>query len=119
MIDRRDDKPLLWLVETVKSPPLSAEARLEAGYLLRRLQRGDSIGLPHSRPMPNISRRCHELRIRDVSDTWRIVYRIDSDAIVIAEVFSKKTQTTPDRIIKVCKQRLAAYDEVGRVKGNG
>jgi phage-related protein len=114
MVDRLDDKPLLWLVDTIKSPPLSGDARLEAGFLLRRLQRGDSIGLPHSRPMPNIGRRCHELRIRDTKDTWRVIYRIDDDAIVIIEVFSKKTQTTPNRTIKVCKQRLVNYDEIGQ-----
>jgi phage-related protein len=116
MVDRAEDKPLLWLVDTVKTPPFSADARLDAGLLLRRLQRGDSISLPHSRPMPNIGRRCHELRIQDQHDTWRIIYRIDSDAIVIVEVFSKKTQTTPDRTIKSCKQRLSMYDDVSRGK---
>jgi phage-related protein len=63
--------------------------------LLRRLQRGDSLGLPQSRPMPSIGRRCQELRIPDEDATWRIVYRIDADAIVVAEVFAKKTQATP------------------------
>jgi len=111
MGNRSSDKPLLWLVDTIKSPPLSAEARLEAGFLLRKLQRGDSIGMPHYRPMPTVGRRCHELRIRDRSDTWRIIYRMEADAIVIAEVFSKKTKTTPDRVIVVSKQRLQAYDE--------
>ena len=81
MADRSTDKPVMWLIETIKSPPLSAEARLEAGFLLRKLQRGDSIGMPHSRPMPTVGRRCHELRIQDKNDTWRIMYRIDADAI--------------------------------------
>jgi len=57
------DKTLLWLHGTVRTPPLSTEARIEAGYLLRRLQRGESLGLPHSRPLPIIGPRCHELRI--------------------------------------------------------
>ena len=30
--------------------------------------------------MPNLGRRCHELRIRDESRNWRIVYRVDEDA---------------------------------------
>jgi phage-related protein len=111
MADRTSDKPLLWLVEIIKSPPLSTDARLEAGFLLRKLQRGDSIGMPHSRPMPTVGRRCHELRIRDKNDTWRIIYRIDADAVVIAEVFSKKTRATPDRIVKISNQRLKEYDE--------
>jgi len=67
------DKPLVWLSGKVKTPPFSARARLEAGVLLRRLQRGESLGLPHSRPMPGIGRRCHELRIPDERRSWRIV----------------------------------------------
>ena len=78
--------------------------------LLRRLQRGESLGLPHSRPMPGLGRRCHELRIADERATWRIVYRADDDAIVIAAVFSKKTQATPRFVLDACRRRLRAYD---------
>lgn len=105
------DKPLVWLHGEVKSPPLSAAARLEAGILLRRLQRGEAPSMPHSRPMPIVGLRCHELRIPDETATWRIMYRVDSDAIVIAEVFSKKTQATPHQVIETCRRRLRAYDE--------
>ena len=83
------DKPLVWLHGEVKTPPFSAEARIEAGVLLRQLQRGVKVALPHSRPMPTIGVRCHELRIQDRDVTWRLVYRLDPDAVVIAEVFSK------------------------------
>ena len=92
--------------------PLTAAARLEAGLLLRRLQSGQSLGLPHSRPMPVIGRRCHELRIVDEAATWRIVYRIDADAIVVAEVFAKKTQATPKAVIAASQRRLRTYDAV-------
>ena len=114
-----DDKPLVWLHGEVRSPPFSAEARVEAGYLLRMLQKGESLSLPHSRPMPIIGRRVHELRIVDRERTWRIVYRVDSDAIVIAEVFAKRTQGTPQRIVQVCRQRLERYDSIvgGRQRG--
>ncbi|HEV8723586.1 MAG TPA: type II toxin-antitoxin system RelE/ParE family toxin [Candidatus Binatia bacterium] len=104
------DKPLVWLHGEVKSPPLSSAARLETGLLLRKLQRGERLGMPYSRPMPSIGPRCHELRINDESATWRIVYRIDSDAIVILEVFSKKTTQTPKPVIENCKRRLKDYD---------
>lgn len=104
------DKPLVWLDGEVKTPPFSKKARLEAGFLLRLLQRGESIGMPHSRPMATIGRRCHELRVVDRGVSWRIVYRIDLDAIVLLEVFSKKTDKTPQRIIDVCKLRLKEYD---------
>ncbi len=66
--------------------------------------------MPHARPMPTVGRRCHELRINDSNSTWRIVYRIDSDAIVILEVFSKKTNVTPKNIIDTCKDRIRSYD---------
>lgn len=104
------DKPLVWLHGEVKTPPFSATARLEAGVLLRRLQQGEKLSLPHSRPMPSIGPRCHELRIPDVDATWRILYRIDPDAIVITEVFAKKTQATPQHIIATCQRRLQQYD---------
>ena len=104
------DKPLVWLEGDIKTPPFSPAARLEAGYLLRRLQRAETLGMPHSRPLPSIGARCHELRINDERMTWRIIYRIDSDAIVILEVFSKKSRTTPKAIIDVCKRRLREYD---------
>jgi len=60
--------------------------------------------------MPPLGRRCHELRIVDERATWRIVYRVDDDAIVIAEVFSKKTPATPRFVLDVCRRRLRAYD---------
>lgn len=105
------DKPLVWLQAEIKTPPFSSQARVEAGTLLRRLQGGQNIGLPHSRPMPSIGRRCHELRIPDEDANWRIVYRIDEDAIVIGEVFAKTTGKTPKKVIDVCKRRFKRYDE--------
>lgn len=108
----RVDTALVWLHGEIKTPPLSAAARLEADVLLRRLQRGESFGLPHSRAMPVIGSRCHELRVVDENATWRIVYRIDTDAIVISAVFSKKTQATPKSVIDACKRRLKEYDAI-------
>ena len=103
------DKPLVWLKGKVKTPPFGAQARLEAGLLLRRLQQGQQLSLPHSRPMPGIGAQCHELRIGDHDQTWRIVYYVATDAIVILDVFSKKTRATPVQILQVCQKRLAAY----------
>ena len=106
------DKPIAWLHGEIKTPPMSVEARLEAGYLLRRLQRGELLSMPESRPMPSIGPRCHELRIGDADVTWRIFYRIDPDAILVLEVLKKKTQATPREVIKVCRRRLADYDRI-------
>lgn len=108
----KPDKPLIWLRGEVKTPPFSKEARLEAGCLLRDLQEGIKLSLPHSRPMPSIGKRCHELRITDKNEIWRIIYRIDNDAVIIADVFKKKTRETPKRVIDESQKRLTRYDEI-------
>jgi phage-related protein len=104
------DKPLVWLHGEVRTPPLGTAARIEAGFLLRKLQQGERLRMPWSRPMPSIGQRCHELRVNDQDRTWRIVYRIDDDAIVILEVFQKQTQQTPQFVIEACERRIRGYD---------
>lgn len=84
---------------------------MEAGFLLRRLQRGEALAMPHARPMPAIGPRCQELRVVDVDASRRIVYRTDPDAIVIAEVFRKTTRATPKQVIQNCRRRLREYDD--------
>ena len=93
-------KPLVILNGEIKTPPFSAAARIEAGYALRRLQQGETLAMPLSRPMPSIGARCAELRI------------VDADAVLVAHVFAKKTQATPKAVIDVCKARFKAYDEL-------
>ena len=105
-------KSLVWLHGEVKTPPFSAEARIEAGVLLRHLQEGINIALPHSRPMPGIGRGCRELRIPDENRTWRIVYYVDTVAIVILEVFAKTTSQTPQTVVDICKARLKRYNSI-------
>jgi phage-related protein len=107
-----EDKPLVWLHGEVKSPPFSSAGRIEAGILLRRLQRGENLGMPHSRPMRSIGVRCHELRLPDERHTWRLVYRVDPDAVLVLEVFSKKSPQTPKAVIDACRRRLKVYDEL-------
>ena len=104
------DKPLVWLHGEIKTPPFAQAARIEAGYLLRLLQKGQTVGMPQSRPMPVVGPRCRELRVRDAGDDWRIVCRLDADAVVILEVFTKKTRATPKTVIDACIRRLREYD---------
>ena len=56
--------------------------------------------------------RCCELRIPDRDQTWHIIYRIDPDAIVIVDVFSKKTRQTAVSVIENCQRRLKGYDRI-------
>src|SRR5579859_3157786 len=94
---------------------MSAVARIEAGFLLRRLQRGDLLSMVQSRPMASIGPRCHELRINDTVGTWRVMYRIDRDVIIILEAFAKKTGSTPTSVIETCRKRLKEYDNAVRL----
>ncbi len=98
-------REVLWLRGEVQSPPFSREARLEAGALLRRLQNYERLGMPQLRTMTTIGARCHELRIRDHSNSWRIILRLDSDAIVVLDVFPKQSEKTPERVIENCRRR--------------
>lgn len=109
-------KPLLLLSVEIKTPPLSEHVRRRAGYLLRMLQCGEPLSMPDSRAMPGLGPRCHELRIVDsvAQVTWRIIYRLDPDCIVIADVFTKKTQKTPADVIWRVKARLKRYDQETR-----
>jgi YD repeat-containing protein len=109
-IIRPPDNPLVWLHGVVKSPPLSNEDRLRAGVLLRRLQRGEVLYLPDARPMRALVPRCHELRLRDTASIGRLISRIDTDAIVLLDVFQKKTPKTPQRVLDACRQRLRNYE---------
>jgi phage-related protein len=100
------------MVGTLQTPPVGAAARIEAGVVLRRVQRGESLGMPHSRAMQEVGRRVRELRVNDRETrlTWRIIYRIDPDAILVVHWFEKKAQRTPKSVIDLCKRRLQDYD---------
>jgi phage-related protein len=59
--------------------------------------------------MPGIGKACHELRVPDADRTWRIMYCIQPDAIVILAVFAKTTAKTPRSVVNTCKLRLRGY----------
>ena len=113
------DKPLVWLRGQVKTPPFGPDARIEAGFLLRRLQRGGSLGLPQSRPMPDVGTGCHELRVVDGPSNWRLMYHIAQDAIVTLDVCRKKTAATPKHLIAQCQRRLMEFQRVAQSKTGG
>src|SRR5690348_8786887 len=105
------DKPLYILHGTIKTPPMSSQARMDVGFHLRRVQAGELLSMPLSRPMPSIGAGCHELRIADEEHgiDWRIIYSIDDLAILVLEVFEKKTQATPEAVKRACRERLRRY----------
>ena len=103
-------KPLRWLHGQVKTPPMSLAARRESGFLLRALQDGVQLPMPQSRPMPDIGPRCHELRVNDENRSWRVMCRLDPDAVVVLDVMEKRTARTPKSVITECRRRLRSYE---------
>lgn len=68
------------------------------------------LQFPHSRPMPVVGKQCHELRVVDENASWRLIYRLEPDAVVVLDVFRKTTQQTPLRVIATCQGRLRSYE---------
>lgn len=102
------DKPLMVLRGQIKTPPMSEAARIETGHLLRLLQKGETLSMPVSRPMPSIGSGCHELRITDKNSIWRVIYHT-GPAIVVLYIFQKKTNQTPQSVIEGCKRLLREF----------
>ncbi len=107
----RPTKPIAWVHGELKTPPMSREARVEGGRLLRRVQVGEKLAMPESRPLPVIDPRCHELRIGDLEQRaeWRVIYYVGNLAIAVLEIFAKKTRATPVDVIEKCRRRLADF----------
>jgi phage-related protein len=61
--------------------------------------------------MPSIGRGVAELRVTDGDGRveWRLVYRVDADALLVVALFKKKTQKTPKNWIETCQERLVRY----------
>jgi phage-related protein len=115
----RERKPLGWLHGEIKTPPFRKEARKEAGFMLRLLQEGEKLGMPHAEPLPIVGRRCGALRVRDGEHNWRIMYRVDADAILVLDVYAKKTKRIPQEVIDRCKRRLKEYDQTAKKAAKG
>jgi phage-related protein len=111
---QRERKPVAWLHGEIKTPPFTEEGRKEAGDLLRLLQEGEKLGMPRAEPLPIVGPRCGALRVRDGEHNWRIMYRVDKDAVLVLEVYAKKTKTIPQDVIERCKKRLKDYDDTAK-----
>ncbi len=81
--------------------------RKELGYLIFRLQLGESLGQPQALPMRTIALGAYELRVRGEDGIYRsFYYTKHADGILLFHAFKKKTQKTPLDEIAVGKKRL-------------
>jgi phage-related protein len=86
---------------------LPAEIRADLADALARLDAGLSLSMPLSRPMPTIGQGVHELRLRDRSGAYRVVYALVRRGVVhVLHAFKKTTQTTSSSDIDVARERL-------------
>jgi phage-related protein len=82
-----------------------ADARHDAGYQLELLQHG--VQPEDFKPMPSIGKGVEELRIRDKSGAYRVIYTARrADAIYVLHAFQKKTQATSKQDISAARQRF-------------
>ncbi len=68
--------------------------------------------MPLSRPMPTIGAGVQELRLKDRSGQYRVIYAtIERGTIYVLHAFKKTTETTPRRNIKLAERRLKEVKE--------
>ena len=83
------------------------EVRRELGKAIFDLQKGNNLGMPLSRPMPDVAIGVEELRVRDASGIYRtFYYKKSKRGILIIHAFVKKTQKTSQHEIDIAKRRL-------------
>ena len=81
--------------------------RQELGYLLFRIQNGDSFGMPHSSSMKSVAIGASELRVRGSDGVYRVFYYAKSnEGILVFHAFVKKTPKTLLEEIEIGKRRL-------------
>ncbi len=86
---------------------LDIQVKQELGVLLRRLQQGEILGMPQSRPLKTVHKNAFELRLRDESGIFRVIYvLVIKNKILIPHAFKKKTPKTPTKEINLSKKRL-------------
>lgn len=84
------------------------DARIDAGWQLELVQRG--LEPDDWKPMPTIGAGVREIRIREASGAFRIVYLATlEDRVLVLHAFHKKTQATPKKDIELAIQRLKRW----------
>ena len=83
-----------------------ADARHDAGYQLDKVQRG--LQPDDFKPMPMIGKGVEEIRIRDDSGIYRVIYTARlANAVFVLHAFQKKTQRTSPRDIGIARARFS------------
>lgn len=88
---------------------LPLELRIRIAEALDLVAHGQSVGMPLSRPMPDVAAGSFELRIKDSSGQYRVFYYTKvNDALLVFHFFKKKSQATPKKELELAKKRLGS-----------
>ena len=91
--------------EVIRRFPKEVRARL--GRELFRLQLGEQLGMPNSRPMPGVAAGVSEIRMKAEDGSFRAFYYTASwRGVPVIHAFVKKTQRTPPLEIDLARKRL-------------
>jgi phage-related protein len=83
------------------------EVKKEIGYLIFKLQIGESLSMPHARTMTSVAKGCYELRVKDRDGIYRVFYFLKiKSRILIFHAFQKKEQRTPIKEIDLGRKNL-------------
>jgi phage-related protein len=99
-------KPVVFLGDSVERLRAFPEgARRDAGFQLDRVQRG--LDPDDWKPMATIGPGVREIRVRDASGAYRVVYVASlAEAVYVLHAFQKKTQRTSPRDLALAQSRL-------------
>jgi phage-related protein len=90
-------------LQTIRNFPTSAKNK--AGYQLERVQRG--LDPQDWKPMRSIGAGVREIRVRDESGAFRVIYLATMrEAIYVLHAFQKKTQQTARSDIELAASRF-------------
>jgi phage-related protein len=99
-------KPVTFLgssLDDVRAFPI--DARRDVGFQIDRLQRG--LDPDDWKPMPSVGLGVREIRVRDASGAYRVMYIATlGDTVYVLHAFQKKTRSTPKRDLELTSTRL-------------
>lgn len=102
-------KDILFLGDALKAiREFPDEARRTAGRQIGRVQKGQEP--VDWKPFPTIGPGVREIRIRESSGAFRVIYLATlADVVLVISAFQKKSQKTPREEIEKARTRLRAF----------
>jgi phage-related protein len=99
-------KQVRWLANSLEQiRDFPDEARHEAGYQLERVQAGKDPA--DWKPMPSVGLGVNEIRVREASGAFRLIYVARfAEAVYVIHAFQKKSRKTPKPDIDLARRRF-------------